>query len=151
MDWDAIGAIADLASALAVAVSLVYVAVQVRELRRQAQIQLDFHFQETADRSRVEVWTNPEVAEFLERCATSSAPLSPADRRRFGAHIAQRLWSWSHIYRFRESDEGWRQMSPGILEFLRGKAALEIWEVQRSRLPIDFAREVDRVLAATDS
>jgi len=79
MDWDAIGAIADLASALAVALSLVYLAVQVREFRRQAEIDLSMRLLENADRARTEVWTNAEVAAFLERCLSAPDPLPTID------------------------------------------------------------------------
>jgi hypothetical protein len=146
VDWNAIGAIADLASALAVAMSLVYVAVQVREFRKQSQIELANHFQENADRIRTQIWGSPEVAAFLERCHSTSEPLSPADRMRFGAYVSQRLWTWMHLHSFRASQDEWRRVRTVISTLLRCPAARELWLEQRSTLPPDLQREVDLLL-----
>lgn len=149
MDWNAIGAVADLASALAVAVSLVYVAVQVRELRRQSQVQFSMHIMEIADRVRVEVWSNPEVAAFVERCLTADELREPIDRRRFGAHLSQRLWTMNHLHQYRASDEAWRATARSVYaEIFAGSPARQIWNDLRGQFPVDFQREIGALFAS---
>jgi hypothetical protein len=147
VDWNAIGAVADLASAFAVAVSLVYVAVQVRELKRQSNVELNMHFVENADRIRSEVWTNPEVATFLDRCFSASDPLSTVDRVRFAAYASQRLWTFVQLHRYRESHRSWSEILALLTPMMASRAGREVWTESRAQFPPEFQREIDALLA----
>ena len=151
MDWDAMGAIADLASAVMVAMSLVYLAVQVREFRRQAEIDLNMRFLENADRARTEIWTNAEVATFLERCRSAPDPLPAVDRARYSAYVNQRLWAYVQIHRYRASDERWREILEVLAPMIRSPAGREIWTDSRTQFPAEFRLEIDGLLGASRS
>ena len=133
----------------AVAVSLVYVAVQVRELRQQSQVQLNMHIMEIADRVRIEMWSNPEVAAFVERCVSADELRDPVDRRRFGAYLSQRLWTLVQLYRYRTSDDAWRGTArTAYTHIFIGRPARELWNELRAQFPEDFRREIDSLFAS---
>jgi hypothetical protein len=151
MDWDAVGAIADLASAVMVAMSLVYLAVQVREFRRQAEIDLNMRFLENADRARTEIWTNAEVAAFLERCLSTTDPLPALDRARYAAYVNQRLWAYVQVHRYRGSAKDWREILEVLAPMIRSPAGREIWTDSRAQFPAEFQLEIDALLGASRS
>ena len=104
MNWDAIGAIANLLAALGVLVSLIYLAVQVRQNTRSVRQQA---FQ--IGTNEVRRWSShfverPEVAELYLRGQRNYAGLEPAEQVRFTMLIFEICSIWATYLEHSEED-----------------------------------------------
>jgi len=102
MNWDALGAIGEIIGALAVVITLFYVAAQMRQNNRQiaentkvtrlAAHEASMH---AFSRYRHLIANSPELAElYLKGCADYRT-LSLADRMRFGNLLQEQFISWN--------------------------------------------------------
>lgn len=83
MNWEAVGAIAELLGAVAVVVSLLYVATQVRESTRQARRDATRDLAARISEISLAVATNPELGNLLVQGAADPGQLSKGDQARF--------------------------------------------------------------------
>lgn len=83
MNWDALGAIAELMGAGAVVVSLLYLATQVREGAREARRDATRELAARVSDVSLAVATNPELGQLLVEGAADLSRLSPGDQARF--------------------------------------------------------------------
>jgi len=91
MNWDAVGAIAEAAGAIAIFVSLVYVAVQIRQNTLQtsrsleaAQLAAFERNIESANQIRELLILHPDIAILLQKGYSSFKGLDKAEQFRFG-------------------------------------------------------------------
>ena len=91
MNWDAVGAIAEVIGAIAIFVSLVYLAVQIRQSTQQAARALKANelaaFErniESGNRIRELLILNPDLSDLLIKGYASYKKLDPAEKVRFG-------------------------------------------------------------------
>ena len=91
MNWEALGAISEAAGALAILVSLIYVAVQIRQNTQQFKRGVEASelaaFErniESANRARELLFLHPEVTELMLKGFKGQNHLKSADRFRFG-------------------------------------------------------------------
>jgi hypothetical protein len=83
MNWDEIGAVGEAASAVAVLITLVYVAIQVRHIKSQALLG---SYQHTIDKHAEfisHLVSSESLAEIIIRGRDSYASLEPVERFRF--------------------------------------------------------------------
>jgi len=79
MNWDAIGAVAELLGALGVIASLLYLAVQIRENSRVVQASASQAVADSAQARLLAVAQSPSLASTLAKLAERPAELSPAE------------------------------------------------------------------------
>lgn len=91
MNWDAVGAIAEAAGAIAIFISLIYVAAQIRQNTKQFARSIEANqlaaFErniESGNRIRELLILNPDLAELLARGLNSYRNLHAAEKTRFG-------------------------------------------------------------------
>ena len=89
MNWDAIGAVGEILGAMAVFLSLVYLASQIRAQNREYRIS-SVHEITEAFRQSLEQLTVPEMAQIYVKGVTNIDELSDWERMSFIA-IVQRL------------------------------------------------------------
>ena len=98
MSLDDLGNLGEFVSAVAVVVSVLYLAIQIRQntrsLRAQAHQSITTHIAEL-NRTIVEY---DEVAEILERGLEDPTVLTPAEARRFNAYNSARFRHYDNIY-----------------------------------------------------
>ena len=98
MNWEAIGAVAELIGAVGVIGSLVYLAVQIRQntrsLRASAYQAITGH---VGDINRA-LFENAEVAHIVDVGSQDRAKLSPEERRRFNAYQMMRFMHYDNLY-----------------------------------------------------
>ena len=90
--------VGEFAGGIAVIVSLVYLAIQIRGNTKAVRAQAVATWHESSVSDREAVYTNPEVAELLVRLGTSFEPSNPEESLRFGSYITQLLNSWEMLY-----------------------------------------------------
>ena len=116
VNWDAVGAIAEAFGALAVIVTLVYVAVQIRQNNRLIEASLaESHASAANEISRI-LASEPEAANiFWDGLENSRDSLSIEHRRRFDAMLF--LFVTSAYQAFRQGDEAALNRADWILQF----------------------------------
>ena len=83
LNWDAVGAVAELVGAIAVVVSLLYVATQVRESTRQARRDATRELASRISDVSLAVATNPDLGALIVQAGVDPSKLSPGDQARF--------------------------------------------------------------------
>lgn len=83
MNWNALGAIADLLSAVAVVVSLLYVAAQLKASTRQARLDAVRDLAVRVSDVSLAVASTPELGQLLVQGGADPDDLSPGDQARF--------------------------------------------------------------------
>lgn len=91
MNWEAVGAIAEVVGVLAIIVSLIYLAVQIRQNTQQAERSLKASelaaFErsvEAGNRIREMMVLNPELLDLVNRGYTGFADMTGTEKLRFG-------------------------------------------------------------------
>lgn len=148
MDWTAIGAVAELLGAIAVVVSIGYLALQVRQNTESVRLG---SFQSAIDRvaavnSRT---SDPHVADVLARGRQSYFDLSPADRLTFGYYMQERLLMYeSSLAMVHLLKPTVREVVEKNIRFHLSFPGVREWWVELGRefLAKDFEDEVDRLI-----
>jgi len=154
VNWDAVGAVAELIGALGVVVSLAYLAVQVRSNTRSSQAAT---YQSMTlgvlDMNR-EIFANPELASFLERARTTDEPFDPVEQRRWGAYCSTHFRYWDNIFHqhhlgsLRESE--FRSLISIARFHLRSERFRQSWREMRTMYDDPFRSYMDELAEAAE-
>lgn len=98
MNWDALGAIAELVGAVAVMLTLIYLSIQLRQNTKVVELSTQRGIAENASAWIYKLVENPEIAE-LYRKGIRDDDLSGNDRLRFRLLMSQLFFHWHHAYR----------------------------------------------------
>ena len=130
MNWEAVAAIAELAGALGVIASLVYLAIQIRQNTRSAREAAWHSVLRDLQQFRSLIAQDPEVARVYRDGLRDLKSLNDDDRWRFGA-LMQSLYSvFETAFRARNEslfqhyldDIAWQASRPGAREWwIKGK------------------------------
>jgi len=156
VNWDAVGAIAELLGAAGVIISLLYLAAQIRHNTRELdernrsyrQISLD----ETAKRYtsfRDNVRHDSELASIWHRGRRDLDELDEVERLQFDYLAIEMFWCWGMLYLYRQQnviDERVMELSVANLPlYAEGKGIRRWWgeSPHRSEYPPEFVQKVD--------
>lgn len=121
MNWDAVGALAELLGAVAVVVSLLYVATQVRESTRQARRDATRDLATRISDISLAVASSPELGNLLVRGGADPSQLTKGDQARYRGLMNALFRSLEQQYLFRKEgaldDESWRAVEHIIRDF----------------------------------
>ena len=154
MNWEAIGAVGELVGASAVFITLIYLAVQVRNANRANRVATAARIAGATDAWMQQIIQDAELYELYRRGLTDFESLSPLEKGRFQMLILQFL---------RELESTWIQRRLGAVEsdlwsgygksckFLIGsQGGLHAFKKNRQFLSPQFAEAVDEILNKTD-
>ena len=111
MNWDAIGAIGEIAGAIAVIISLIYLALQIRAQTRESRVQSSYQVVE-AFREAISSLQDEQRAGVTVAALKDAGSLTDSEQLQLNA-IAQRylrVWEQAHFLHGegRLDDEMWR-------------------------------------------
>jgi len=92
MNWDALGAIAELAGAIGVIASLVYVATQIRHNTRASTVESKLVTTGMLTGFVDTLITDPELNDIFMRGRTSTESLSKEEHQRFSNMVMKTFW-----------------------------------------------------------
>jgi hypothetical protein len=149
MDWEAIRAIAELAGAIGIVASLVYLAVQVRQNTKALRASV---FQGTlieAVRMRVAAGQDPKMATLLYETARHSYSQLPEHEQKQALHLIVglcRLYeSVHHQHARRMIEDGvWEPWHQEITDFVRTSSFRQLWEEIAPSFSREFRAYVER-------
>ena len=146
MNWDAIGAMAELAGASAVVITLIYLSVQLRQNSSLLSASLANAHREAANELTLLLASDRSAARVFWSGLASREALDTDDRNQFDALMS--LWFASVLQGFQQSDETalvrfeWGFDYPGVHQW---------WAEYASTFTADFQAEINRRLQAHSS
>lgn len=146
MNWDAVGAAGEILGALAVFITLVYLALQVRQntraMKRTAFQELINYYATITD-----FYSTREGAELIAKSRHGLDMLDEPDRIRILNLIGK---SFAHLQNVHQQwtegfiDESqWNQLSAVIVATMSSKSARTIWDITKDRYSSEFQIWVD--------
>jgi hypothetical protein len=143
IEWTALlGNIGEFVDAIAVVVTLIYLATQIRQNTNAiaGSIEMAFTRELTAWRSRITA--DPELIKLYDKGALN-AQMSDAEKSRYVWMMTELLWLYACYYkqhlRGLISDASWEVMVISTLGMLRSDALCTVWESRVSNFPPDFS------------
>ncbi len=151
MNWEAIGAVGEILGALAVVISLAYVAIQIRqntEVTRVASAQnlltndINTHFLIASDNG---------LADILQKGVYEPDSLAPVEQFRFNSTYLglylQCDFAYRQFLRGRMEREEWERKEHEIVVFASMPGGAAWWEKDKSRFSPQFVEYLDNKLA----
>ena len=136
MNWEAIGAVGEVFGAVAVLITLLYLAKQVRQLNKQGHLEAFQHMQDQLNTYLRHISESEETAELVVKGRQSYSSLNEVERLRFD-YVQFQLLNFieSHYTQSRQTalDDGYRQwVDKNLQEIVRGEFAypgcIEFWQ-----------------------
>ncbi len=147
MNWEAIGALAELAGAIAVVVTLYYLASQIRQSNTLARRNEHNATMEQVSLFRMAVAQSEELATLLLTGAKSYSVLSEVHKVQFDNLIDQRFWNyaqiWDRVQTGSMEREMWNVLAPSMATNLNYEGIREWWDLKKFQFPSGFVTDIE--------
>jgi hypothetical protein len=151
MNWDAVGAIGETIGALAVVISLAYLAIQIRIQNTEARL-ASVHEILVGFRETLHVFATGDVAEVMAKANEDYDSLSNSEFLRLVAGILPVLRLWEEAYvqneQGRLENRFWIGINSQCSEYLSYPALSRIWEARSKHFDSDFQSHVSKLKRA---
>ena len=151
MNWDAVGAVAELLGALGVIASLLYVGLQIRENSRVVQASTSQAVADSAQARLLAVAQSLSLASTLAKLAEAPAELSPAELLQANyLRTASFKGFENQFFQFRRgllTEDTWRGYQFFLLANLRAPDVRQWWGQARAGFDPAFRDHVEALLA----
>ena len=124
VNWDAVGAIAELVGAAAVVATLVYLANQIRHSSRSVEAATSHAIARARNEVNIAIAVSPELSDLLVRGGRDYASLQPEERQRYDLIAIS----------------GLNIMEDAYVQYSKGFASRESWEENLTILSHQFAQ-----------
>ena len=155
MNWDAIGAIGEIAGAIAVLLTLFYLATQIRQANKATQADIESHAGQWWSQHNREMIHSPEMIEIIEVGLNDIQSLTDPDRRRFSWWLASMFYMFQNLYgqyqRGLMSQHSWRQNEMTVDGLIRNPAVAVWWESGFFQANEEFAECVEELRRKPDA
>ena len=155
MNWDAIGAIGEVVGAVAVVVTLLYVARQIHQANSQTQAGARYSFLEAYGHMNSSITESKEVASIFRR-GFSGEKLDEDEYMQFFALTGQFLNTWSVLFDLHEDgllpENQWSMVRKDIITMLSEPGGKAFWK-KHGRFGVHeaFRDAVDEVLESGET
>ena len=147
MNWDAIGAIGELLGAMAVVVSVLYLAFQVRGQVREAQLAAIHEVSEGFREGIAATFMDPYLSSVFARGKDDITVLDQTERIQFIAFIQRNYRVWEDaFYQYRAGrldPPHWSSMERQYSALLSWPGVRWVWSMRREFFTPEFMRYVD--------
>jgi hypothetical protein len=151
LNWDAVGAIAELAGALGVIITLAYLAVQLRHNTATVRSNSATAHTQAVQASTIALTQDEETNKLFWKGLANRASLSPGDQRRFDGIVSCQLLTLEQAWRFREEgaidDVAWQGTRASISWFAHTPGFLDYWSTWGSNHNPGFGTVVEEAIA----
>ena len=146
MNWDAIGAIGEIVGAIAVVVSLVYLATQIRGQNKESRLAA-MHEIAVAYRESNIPFADPNLADILTRAHNDTTQLTEAERVQLivGVQGVFRVWEEAYYqHKAGRLDEHlWAAILREYLSYLSAAGFDFVWQLRKNGHNDEFRLFVD--------
>lgn len=154
MNWDAVGAIGEIVGALAVVISLAYLASQIRAQNQEARA-ASVHQVIEGYRSSIAALHEPEMADIWVLAMDDFDSLTASQRLRFHVYLTIALRSFEDAYfqwlEGRLESETWRALIAPLVDVVSTESFDRFWKLRRHHFRNDFADYIDTLDAGAYS
>ena len=130
MNWQAVSAIAEVVGVIAVVVSLIYLAIQIRQNTKVSRAATRQAIAESTEKLGDDLINNSDMAAIFVRHLSGGA-LSPAEKLRLQARCYRDLQHWENVhYQYNEgllSEDQWRGFRKNLGTLLAIEAYQDYW------------------------
>ena len=156
MNWDALGAIAEIVGAFGVIASLTYVATQIRHNTRASAVESKLVTTGMLTEFVDMLITNPELNDIFLRGRTSTESLSKEENQRFSNMVMKTFWFCSAAhFQLRTgtlTEEDWFEIKAILDYWIAGAGVREWWRrYGHQRFGKTYAEFVDAQVARADA
>ena len=148
MNWEAIGSTAEIIGALGVIVSLMYLAMQIRNQNRQSRLDVVNELARQRNEYSGNLADNGELAEIWFRGLKGYEELPEIERVRFSAHIARMVRVMENLFQHRAEDqfkgENWDAFDRYIRDTFSYKGVQQWWQARSHYFAKSFQAHVDK-------
>ena len=150
MNWDAIGAIGEIIGAVAVFITLIYLALQIRQNTRAVNSSALDSTVNTISIARQSIYENDEVARVYMKGLTTPEELDDLERLKFRLLLHNLMLSQSNIFaQTKFSDlplSEWQAQSNVIKRVIGSPGGSWFWNEFAHEFDLDFKNEIDRIM-----
>ena len=149
MNWSAVGALSDLIGALAVVVSLIYLAIQIRQNTNALRAETAREVVASIRAINTTVASDPELFRIFSTMTENPSQLSPQERGR-ATHLlfnhfraiedAHRQYTKGNL-----DEEVWAGWSRVLYDYINSPGWREYWNLRRDLFSSTFARYVNEL------
>lgn len=154
MNWEVIGAVAELAGSVGVILTLVYVATQIKQanvgMRVSAKQEMSRQYGEFAD----QIIEDVDLAELF-LAGNEGEELDRIQRLRYFTMMEKATWQFSSMYFQQQHQalpaEEWHQTKVLIQRTCISVGYRKWWSINRPRYELDFVAFIDNLLSRADT
>ena len=154
MNWDAIGAIAELIGAIAVVITLIYLAIQVRQNTRAIRLDTGHAITEEFRGMFALMAEHMELADLVHRAATDPASISGAEKVRYYGLNGNFVRALENAYIQRSEGaldpRHWAGMERMLADYARLPGFLDFWADRQHWFSEDFQQYMDQQILHRD-
>ena len=136
MNWDAIGAIAELFGAFGVIASLIYLAAQIRQNTESVRMTSHHGVAVQFNQSNLVGVQDPELSDLVTRGIRGDSSLSEAERFRFEGYVGSIFRTYEELYQLHRKgladQELWDSRERNMMRWLSSPAVRSWWASERS-------------------
>ncbi|MFT7044137.1 MAG: hypothetical protein ACJAW7_002904 [Candidatus Azotimanducaceae bacterium] len=154
MNWEVIGAVAELAGSVGVILTLVYVATQIKQanvgMRVSAKQEMSRQYGEFAD----QIIEDVDLAELF-LAGNEGEELDRIQRLRYFTMMEKATWQFASMYFQQQHQalpaEEWHQTKVLIQRTCISVGYRKWWSINRPRYELDFVAFIDNLLSRADT
>ena len=152
MNWEAIGAIGEIAGALGVIFSLIYLATQIRNQNRESRLSAINSMTSQWNAFMSDMATHGDLADIWARGLSDFSCLAPGESVQLSTHFNRIFRIYESMYRQHQAgslDEGlWGGITHSLEDFTKSPGVRTWWKMRKHWYASDFARYVQDYIEA---
>ncbi len=152
---EAMGNIGDFVGGIAVIVTLIYLAMQIRQNTRSALASTELQVGRMSVDLNALIAGNPELARIYRLGLVGSEELTPDESIQWLSLLAVIFYSHEALYRQYErgllEETSWRAVEEGLDRYLSGAAVANWWRNRAATFSSSFSALVDARIAALEA
>lgn len=155
MNWEAIGAVGETLGAVAVVISLIYVAIQIRQNTHETRMHRTQSLVSANSDVNFQMANNKQLADIFQAGVLDFQQLPGSEQMRFGALTFSAFNRYSFAYHQflngQLEEIFWDVIERELLVFLNLPGAHAWWEKDKSRFLPEFVDHMDALIREADS
>lgn len=152
INWEAIGAIGEVVGAVAVVISIIYLALQIRQSGRIGRFTAHQTLSESLSSIMEPFYSDPELNHIWQLAEETPEQMTPEQREQFGLVLYSVFGNFYNAYLLSEIDPDLSRRFVRLMDrFLVRKGVQAWWERQGKNFPAGFSNLVNKRLEAVIS
>jgi hypothetical protein len=154
MNWEAIGSVGEIVGALAVFLTLIYLAIQIRQNTQAVQASAMDSANRQVSQIRERIFSDPEVANLYRRGNENPTSLNEDDTIRYRLLVHNILLALSNVFTQAIftglSESTWKAQLPVLTRVVSTPGGKWFWNNYRNEFEESFRLTIDDILFTED-